>query len=142
MVAYVKPDGLWLRRLDRTSADRIVARSGIGSLAWSPSADALAFFDGQDVSIVRTDGSAERTVWRPTPQVRFFRSDVGLAWSGNAVYVPTWGGIMRVSVEGGDTTIVAPWGDTPGVGLYRYPIVLNDGQVVLVNPGITGQDKY
>ena len=51
---------------------------------------ALAFFDGADeVHIIRPDGSERRTAWRAgaTP----FRADIGLAWSGNALYVPANG---------------------------------------------------
>ena len=83
-VAYAKADGLWVRQLAKPSADHIVSSTDIGSMAWSPMGDALAFFDGADeVHIVRPDGSERRTAWRAgaTP----FRADIGLAWSGNAL---------------------------------------------------------
>jgi serine/threonine protein kinase len=139
-VAYAMEDGLWVRRLDRSAGSRVISNQGVGSIAWSPSGDTLAYFLGSEVRIVRFDGSEGRAVWRPEDD-QVFREDMGLAWHKSSVYVPAWGGILRVPVEGGDPEFVARWDRDSGVLNFRFPVVLDDGRTLVVNPGLFGGKK-
>ena len=136
-VAYAMEDGLWVRRLDRSAANRVVTNPGIGSIAWSPSGDALAYFLGSEVRIVRVDGTEGRALWRPE-EAQVFRPDMGLAWHKSFVYVPAFGGIVRVPVGGGDSDFVARWDFDANIVNFRFPLILDDGRTIVVNPGLFG----
>jgi serine/threonine protein kinase len=134
-VAYVVQDGLWVRRLDRPGGTRIVSAPDVASIAWSPAGDTLAYFQGSEVRTIRIDGSEGRTAWRPTLD-QIFREDVGLAWHESGLYVPARGGILRVPLDGGQSEVVAPWDSRSDVVNFRFPLVLDRGKTIVVNPGL------
>ena len=111
-------------------------------MTWAPSSDALAYFRGANVHVVRVDGSEDRAVWRQTSQIATARGDVGLVWSGDALYLPVSLGpgtpaIARVPLDGGEPTVIRPSNSAPRRAILRHPIVLDDKPTLLVNPGIT-----
>ena len=146
MVAYGRPDGLWVRRLDSATPTRVVTAPDIGSVAWAPTNDALAYFVGANVHVARVDGAEQRIVWRPTERIAYSRSDVGLVWSSNALYLPVSitnrPAIARVPLGGGEPLVIQPLNNTSPFAIYRFPVVLDGGETILVNPGISGEDRF
>jgi len=102
---------------------------------------------GANVHVGRVDGTEQRIVWRPTERIASSWSDVGLAWSGNSLYLPVTvpaGGpaIARVPLGGGEPLVIRPVNNTHPFATFRSPVVLDDGETILVNPGISGEDRF
>jgi serine/threonine protein kinase len=142
-VAYAAPDGLWVRRLDKEAPSRIIAASDIGSITWSADSDLLAYFRGEKVHLVRRDGTEDRIVWRPSARIRWSRSDVGLAWSRRALYLPVQiaqgvPAIAQVPLDGGEPAVIRPSQSARSMVIFRHPVVVEPA-TVLVNPGVRNE---
>lgn len=111
---------LWLRQLDRASAQPLTGTEGASYPFWSPTSLAIGFFDGSKLKRVDISGGA--------PRVLADAANRGGTWNRNdeILYAKSVGsGLFRIPAAGGTPT---PETQLENHTSHRFPYFLPDGQ--------------
>ncbi len=132
---------LWIRSLDRLEAREIEDSTSAQLPFWSPDGEAVAFFAGGKLRVVKVAGGSPQVI-ADAPDGR------GGTWSrnGDIVFASSNAGpLSRVSQNGGSVTAVTELRSADGETGHRFPFFLPDGDHFLFAslPGPAGQfDVY
>ena len=138
-LALVAQNSLWIRSLDSIESTRLDRTQGVTYPFWSPTSDAIGFFQGGQLKVMTREGGAIRTICAAVDAR-------GGAWSANGTILFSDGfgeqGIARVPEQGGPVERVTKV-EARGSDAHRYPQVLPDGNRFLylylaADPAVSG----